>query len=960
MSSVVLYVVRSRLHLQDKIRLEKSYSCIVTASDFFDQIRLATFISHVEVHGDDAALSLVAADILTKESSQEFVLAPHYTQLFREVLQGGVSVSEILRKLEKSADLYPVFSRLNKIALRMRNLGKIDKETALFDALEILRKKKQLPDFLQKFSSVTFEGIDLTLLEQEVIAQLEKMGLLIHQVGDVFSEETAYSNLRGRVQIYLANDTVKEARWLSGLIARIRQNHKDIPSVAIVFRSLDERALLIKDALAWHGILVNDNKGRQLVDVACGQLLLDLLYAIAKQFPKDDVISILSCPVYHASASRKFSITEMLNYFKKAGIRNDVEDEKKPDGAYAHRLLRLKNASSNLNQQEKIQNVIDAVSVLLSIKKIIPKHANLKNYAHGLIKLMDSQVVSNAEGFLKIKEKLLHMESVFEASSGEISLLRFIKWFQKKLSQTILSKSVQPKANVVQLMALPDLWGRQFDYVAVVDMVHGRFPKNFSRDLLLQDSEREEINRLIGRPFLHLSEVNADMETKWWHGALRSARQGLILTSSRQDQSKRDQAQSEYFDAAVRTFGLVNSQASESNILVPFDRLESRISQAKYWRTTGEVSQLDPHEVKTLQLYYKMRKQRDQFFQKEKDAPLLDVTNSFAFKVNKDIFRRRFSSLLGLTSEQPLSYTRIEELARCRFRGFVESMLKVDVRQAAGNDMDTRILGRLAHEVLEFFYKNHKLIERRELNQKDRAQLTAILYKRAQRYLESEASGHQTVLHAYVAWLNTALLRLVSNLARNPPVSDVYPKAFELTVGLNRGEATSFLGAIPIGVGLETLYFGGILDRVDEGEHARVVVDYKISNTASIRRKLDEKQVLHSHFQLPLYLRLLEHHRPTKNSTELLGYLISIADGTVSPLLGRQRVKDLRRRILDDVAPDGLAASLHELLSPVLAGVISADVSERCDECRLKRVCRMSSKPATFPAEVVEEAEGLS
>ncbi len=985
MNSVCLYVVRSRQHLQDKIRLEKEYSYAMTVSDFFDQIRLVTFMENGNVQGDNAALPLIAAELLAQEDGQHFMLAHHYAGLFREAVQGLSSPHEIWERLLRNEEnlrsqscanchgfqtksgminYIAIFSCLNQMALRMSDLGKIDKETALRHALEGLQQKKRLPSFLQKFFSVTLVDLDLTFLEQKVIDRLIELGLVVQQaVSAVVSESPVTQNLREHVHIHLANDIVKEARWLAGLIAQIRLNKEKTPSIAVALRTLDERALFFKDALALQGISVHDNRSRKLSEVVSGRLLLDLLYATAKQFPKEDVISILSCPAYQEAEKLKFSIADMLDYFKKVGIRNDVEDEKTLDGAYVHRLQRLKHAAPSSERQECIQNVIDGVSQLLFVKTIIPKRASLKNYTRVLMELMDSQIVSSAEGFQKIKEKLLYMESVFSISTSEVSLLSFTKWFQKILGQTNFSKPGTQDANAVELVALPDLFGRQFDYVAVVDMVHGRLPKNTDKDPLLQDADRTELNRLLERSVFRLSEDlsgNEDvaglpslqaLERKWWHGALKSAQQGLILTSSRQDQSKRDQAQSEYFEEALRSFG-------QEKTPVALDRLESRISQATYWTKTGEKSQLNLSEIQTLQLYSQMRQQREQFFQKEKDANLLDVTNVFSFKINEDVFRRRFSSQLGLTPERPLSYTRIEGLARCRFKGFVEGMLKVDARQAAGNDMDARVLGRLAHEVLEVFYKNHGTIEHREVNQKDRAHLTAILYQRAQRYLEAEAAGHQAVLRAYVAWLNTALLRLISNLAKNPPVPDVYPKAFELAVGLNRGEVDSFLGAIPIQVGPETLYFGGILDRVDEGEHARVVVDYKISNTANIRRKLDEKQVLLSHFQLPLYLRLLEHHRPTIASKELLGYLVSIADGTVSPILGRQRVKDLRRRILDDAASDGLAASLHELLYPVLAGAVPADVSERCDDCRLKRVCRVPSRVTSLAAEVMEEEVG--
>ena len=72
--------------------------------------------------------------------------------------------------------------------------------------------------------------------------------------------------------------------------------------------------------------------------------------------------------------------------------------------------------------------------------------------------------------------------------------------------------------------------------------------------------------------------------------------------------------------------------------------------------------------------------------------------------------------------------------------------------------------------------------------------------------------------------------------------------------------------------------------------------------------------------------------------------LVSLREGVASRVLGDR--EDLRRRIMNDRAEDGLTQGIHRVLQPVFAGTMVPDVGAQCKDCRLVRVCRVpKSRP---------------
>jgi CRISPR/Cas system-associated exonuclease Cas4 (RecB family) len=210
--------------------------------------------------------------------------------------------------------------------------------------------------------------------------------------------------------------------------------------------------------------------------------------------------------------------------------------------------------------------------------------------------------------------------------------------------------------------------------------------------------------------------------------------------------------------------------------------------------------------------------------------------------------------------------------------------------------------------------------------------------------LAGRATGHLAAIRAQLGWLETALVRAVSMLLRDPKVPGVEPVDLELCIGVSQpsGEPPEY-ASVPMHLAHEgaerTLYIGGIIDRVDEGTGGRVVIDYKTASTSSIRRKAAKDALFEKHFQLLLYLRLMEHHRPSAQRVPLHGYLVSLREGTTSDDVGE--VPSLRERVVDDAREDSLAAAVGRVVMPVLQGVLPPDAGDRCDECRLQRLCRV-------------------
>ena len=801
------------------------------------------------------------------------------------------------------------------------------------------------------------------------------------------------------VEVLIAADEAAEARevaevvaaWLRTPAAAARPGERPVTvcgaRVCIAVRSLDETAARIADALAAQGIAVRARAPSLSVSPAA-RLILDVIALARDGAPRDRLLALLSSPALRGSLSSSAG-ARVLRVLRRAAARTDVEDISSPSGGYRHRLARYRSGLSDEQQQLDVDTALEHVERALAWARQLPAQARLDDALASLARVArdifeDGRALGCRDVLEVLEDSLRAARAVSSSSDARVDLAALGTLVERALERASLPSSLVDDDAAVEILTLPQMWGRQFDHVAIAGCVEGKLPRVERGERLLADNDRARVNAALGRRALRL--VDDDplepsplpraqaLEPLWMLGAIRAAQVSLLLTMPRRDGRGRELPESVFLLEAMRA--LATREQATTPATVPFARAPSPRAIAVHAASLRARGLLDDDKARACgiapsllahaDLCQRMASERARFFRGPRPggvqpdpAVSSPATAPFAFAIDPSRISGAFAGSFGLTAARPLTPTRLEAMAECRMHGFVQHVLKVDVDAPAGNAADARVLGTLAHEVMELFFRERKAahVPASRITDADRARVRQLLATSAEPLLQGRAAtGHLGAIRAQIAWLQTALVRAVSMLARAPVVHGVEPVDFEVRIGSPAEDTTSSpgLASVPMVVGGRTIFLGGIIDRVDEGEQHRVVIDYKSSGTGAIKRKVKRDALFEKHFQLLLYLRLLEHHRTTSDDTTLHGYLVSLRDGTTSDDVAD--VADLRARILDDTRIDSLAAGIGRVILPILQGALPPDAGERCDTCRLQRVCRVPLAPE-FAADLDDAEE---
>ncbi|MBI1945898.1 MAG: PD-(D/E)XK nuclease family protein [Deltaproteobacteria bacterium] len=784
------------------------------------------------------------------------------------------------------------------------------------------------------------------------------------------------------VEVAVLADEAAEADEVARVVAAWKQaSPKD--TVAIALRAIsggvgdDHAAARLTDALARHGIDARVRR-RPLADTAAARLVLDLLALRLHGAPRDHLLAVLANPARKGALSVE-DAARVHRALRLAAARTDAEDAARPSGGYRHRLERFAAASDDPAARAAAQFGLATVGAVLEQVATLPLSAPLRAQLECLAALADTVVETDSEesgaeesgaAVCALLARLRDAAtSTGDADDAPVALAAAARLVESAL-RAAQAGGADVDEHAPEILSLPELWGRRFDRVVVAGCVEGRLPRVERAERLLSDQERIAVNAALGRPVLRLLDDDPlhtspvpraqALEPVWMLGALRAAAHGMLLTAARRDGRGRELAPSVFLLEALRALGAAPDVARAGARFPRAVAGRERELRAATLRGQGRLDDdaaraagIDRALLAHVDLARRMRDERARFFAGEGAASVLERRAPFAFAVEPSRMVGAFGHAFGLRRERPLAPTRLEALAECRWRGFLQHVLKVDVDQPAGNAADARVLGRLAHAVLERYFteRKHAQVPAARCTRADRTRLRALVAEEAAPVLAGRATGHLGAIGAQVAWLETALVRAVSVLAREPPVEGVEPSAFEVQIGVSTRERPADLEPVTLALGERTLWVGGAIDRVDEGPGGRSVLDYKSGASRHFDGKVGAAALFTTHFQLPLYLRLLEAHRPTAPDAPLHGYLVSVRDGGVSWDIGR--AEELRARLLDDTRDDGLAAGIGRVLLPVLDGVLPPDANERCRRCRVRRVCRLP-----YDSEPVDDGDG--
>jgi len=964
--------------------------------------------------------SAVLADVADGGAAPLPRLTPALDALRRELVGGGIDAASLEAVLPdgepggRRGDLARLVRLVGAVERGLQERRVVDDVLARREALTLL-SQGQWPHLLAGVASLTlWHPVDLQPLDVELIlalarrlpvrvvlpiddapgravvvggdrlfARLERAGDAggapdITVVGDGVVGDGPLAPLRAALfttgvaadapaSVVLAADVEEEARLAVGIVGAWRAAHP-LARVAIIARRSPLLDPAIR-ALERDGIPVRRRR-RALHESPAARLLLDVAALRTDGIPRDRLLAVLLNPA-RRGAIHPDEAAHLLTTLRKAAARRDHEDTTRPAGGYRRRLEQLKRRDPRLAPD--VDAALATIEPVMALAATLPLRARLSAHLEAWLDLA-RRVVDDARalGGAEVKEIVARLVAGARRVGdphASVELHALARLVEAELErQPWLDDEIDVDDRAVEATTIPELAGRSFDLVVVVGAVEAELPRATRQtSSLLGDADRAFLNRRLGRAVLATDGVGdvPPEETLWWLLALRSARESLVVTAPRREARGRELAPSSYLLELARALGVTPgalhlSGAAGAPLRVRRDRRRRRLAEAIAGAASAPTADLAADgPAATLQRARIMAAERQRWFDR-KDAPFAERRAPFAFAVDDKRVARAFGHAFGLDKARPLTPTRLEALAECRLHGFVQHVLKLDVDPEPGNAIEARVAGTFAHTVLERFYKDRAVhgVRADRFNDADRARLGALIDEETTRALQV-ASGHHAALAAALRFMRSTLIRVVAAVSAEPPVDGVEPRDFELQVGTKAEGRAADLPPVPIEIGDgRRIWLGGIIDRVDEGPAARAVVDYKTMSAARVREKAAPATLFESHFQLLVYLRLLEAHRPTPATTSLHGYLLSLKDGATSPDVGA--TPELRARVLDDGREDSLGQAIGRVILPVLQGTLPPDAGVRCDECRLQRVCRVPLEGAFEPDPDERDEEGAS
>ncbi len=1009
----VLVVVRDTAHARDDV------APVWTLRELFDRLIAWALLADGGVRDNRAAL-WATAEALAQGGALLPRIAHDADDLRRALLHGGASAAEVARALDdgdsgRAGELATLFATLAAAERRLAAAERVDGAAALARAVQML-ERGEVPAALRAFDAVEVrelvEPSDLELralvalarggisvrasvpidsLGRGLLAGVEPVLRALEAADDADLELELVDVAEGAradgtsgfarawygggvapgasVEVALCADEAAEARDIASVVAAWRRERPGA-RVAVALRTVDDGAARIADALSAHGTPVRIGR-RTLLAAPAARLLLDVVALARDGAPRDRLVAVLASPALTGALSSAEG-ARVLRVLRLAAARTDVEDAQRPRGGYRHRLERYRSGLELEQERHEVDVALGHVERALGFAARLPKEATLLQHLEALravagVIFEDGDRLGCADVVDLLDESLRACAAVAGDAGDRVALAAVATLLERALERAPGPAPAVDADDAVEILALPELVGRALDHVVIAGCVEGRLPRTERKERLLADADRALVNKALGRRALRLIDDDPlepspvaraqALEPLWFLGAVRAAGRSLLLSAPRRDGRGRELSPSVFLLESERALAGQGARFARE----PSPRAVA--VRAAGLRAGGALDDdharalgLSPGLVAHIDLCKRIADERARFFFHKGSRPLSAVRAPFAFAVDPERISTTFAGSFGLSAARPLTPTRLEALASCRMHGFLQHVLKVDVDAPAGNAADARVIGTLAHAVMERFFRERKArnVPASRVTDADRERVRALLAEEAAPVIAFRATGHLGAIRAQIEWLETALVRAVSMLARDPRVGGVEPVDFEVAVGVGEGA----LPASSLEVGGRTLWLGGVIDRIDEGAGARAVIDYKTSSTGAIRRKARVDALFEKHFQLLLYLRILEAHRPTPEGTSLHGYLVSLRDGTTSSDVAE--VPDLRARVLDDAREDGLAAGVGRVVLPVLEGTLPPDAGDRCDTCRLQRICRIPLAPEFAPdIDDVDEGSGV-
>ncbi len=825
----------------------------------------------------------------------------------------------------------------------------------------------------------------------------------------VFSPHAPMALLAGEVEglrMWSAGSARDEARLIARDVRRAVTEGTPPERIAVAWRDLGPEAAWVAEALGELGVPVRLPFGEPLALAGPVRLALDLPLLAEDGFPAERVAELLASR--YVPALSRGAPDAPATLLSLAAVRDDRLGASRGKGAYDVRLEALARRSQPLPGQVRPREerrahearlLRERCLLLIESCRRIPEQGRASELLAAWwqvvrrLGLLDSEGAPEApadEGLgALVLEARARDEAAREALAARVRELEralvkvgggarlgrrtFGRWLQDAVRDVHLPAR-GPLSGAVEVLDVAALEGRTFARVFVGGVAEGRFPGREVPNALLGDSERQALNKHLGRDVFRLTGGEFEDRAPWrltedrllFASALATAEESVSLSFSVAGVGGQEQAPSAFLEEVRRLTGL-EWEARALPAIVPLDEVltPAELRQRVVLETLA-LERLRVSEPDPARHVLEGRFQDSPWLQAAAEMKAVEIERLHFFGGTRSD-AGRYTGFVGapdlgeaireafrFDAERPLSASSIARFSNCGFQGFLSYGLKVPEPERPGEEFDSRGQGVFWHRVLEEFFK--RLKERqllgRGFHELPEALLDTVLDEVRAHFEQRHYVGHPALWRLARERAKNMVRRVLLDERRGLPFERLEPSGFELRFGpKNPAEGWE---AVTLEVGEELIHFEGTIDRLDMAGGEVGVIDYKSGELS--RSVLRGKLLDASDFQLPLYLYAarVSGHRDTRHAAWFslrTGKAILLAD-----VLADKRQPELtldldellstepavRERMAAEQKPN-LANAVERLVRTVREGQFAMRPKD-CSRCGYQAVCRITER----------------
>ncbi len=764
----------------------------------------------------------------------------------------------------------------------------------------------------------------------------------------------------------VADETSSVAKEILRLVADGTMKFHEI---GVVARGLEDYGAEIKKIFNAHQIPMRGVIEEPLTQFPLTKTSILLLNLPAKDFPRSQVIEVLSSPHFRLDAAGSQGTAPRPDLWdlatRELAICKGVSEWRRLRNYQNRDLVLSQMGGDDETRQirvgaEHMRALADLTDMLAADFAALPPKAPWSQYAGAWSRLFAKylDIRDGKESPQPTTEQLVETRilEVLEQSAGldaidnAVTLSTFSETLQRWLERSSLA-ALPSDVPGVSVLSATAARGVSFRALFVLGMNEGLFPRTIREDAFLRDHEREILERDLGYK-VNQKLAGFDEEKLLFTLLVGAARERLYCSFQRADDSGRALAPSWYLQELKRALGagphlteitLPRSVAEKSNT-APFSRqdlllpeeLAVRLSIADEDPTplleaTGLMPTLYKHGREAVALLDRCTARLHQF-----DGVIGPLPDHW----------QRFLS-------RGVSPTALETYARCPFQFFARHVLRLEPLDLPEESMGPSAgeFGELGHEILKLFYLTLPRDDRFKMAGSP-MDTTTTIQAIAQRVFADYETNHPVgypILWAHVKETLTGLIdQVVAADLGELSASGYVPIAFEVD---RKGELSADWPEPLRGVKIH-----GRLDRIDGNvaKNRRRIIDYKFKFGAQPSpqdKNLYRAAVRGQKLQPPIYC-LLETQADTEGSRS---QPVDI-EANFYYIAPRWRNGPL---VTESFRADGFSGPLGAevkrtivyLLGAIRAGRFFIQRGDYCAHCDVAEICRKNHPPSLWRAE---------